>query len=547
MVLLFALLFAPMIAGLEWVSSGRQNVGMQDACRYAMEQIRRELGEAVYVHETPGHTFSGPDGVLGNYDDVRVINYSQIVFNPPARDGLGKVYHPPRPATSQFGYPKVVRYAIRLVNAAEEYSDLNPFALYRQEFVWNSSQTYALGSFDSSGTWQAGTAITENALTPKLAATFVPTTTVYTDGVGGAGQYPEFAPGYVPYDGSRPVMYLFNGLQFEPRRVVGEELATTNGVVYKADHGAWDGASLSGAFLGNQALARCELDPRVMLFAWDAAADTWSVPRMDSYQTAVRPAKVRWSADGGVVTCGQQARQEWPAASGNYLYCKIVDFTGLSGGWNAVSMPGDLRAIYPSDTATAPMDTANAPIAYRIDPSVDIGVPALIEPGTVKVRVVAVDTAGRRHEIDLKPTTNFDQSSIRGDEYCVQLQRQDYAGEKGTTAVILLSRLDPPRPTSRTLFGATPPGFTSFQVRLSYYYRRNYTYDPQLDAAGDYPFVNDAVKADYSVRTIQNVSLTLQAYTDLVDDGSARLIVPADEHPNEVSMREQIVIRNFGR
>ncbi|MBP8950929.1 MAG: prepilin-type N-terminal cleavage/methylation domain-containing protein, partial [Armatimonadetes bacterium] len=41
MVILFALLFAPMIAGLEWVSSGRANVGMQDACRYAMEQIRR--------------------------------------------------------------------------------------------------------------------------------------------------------------------------------------------------------------------------------------------------------------------------------------------------------------------------------------------------------------------------------------------------------------------------------------------------------------------------------------------------------------------------
>lgn len=552
MVILFALLFAPMIAGLDWVSSGRANVGMQDACRYAMEQIRRELGEAVYVQQAPGHTFSGPDNTLGTYDDVRVINYSQILFNPPARDSLGQVYYPPRPATGQSGYQKVVRYAIHLVTPGQPYDEFNPFALYRQEFVWNPNETHKLGSYNSSGIWTPGLPVVENALTPKRGSTFVPTTTVFTDGVGGSGQFPEYRAGYVENTGGRPVMYLFNGLRFEPHRVAGEELLTDNGVLYKARFGAWDGASLGGAFLANSALAQSELDPRITLFAWDPVSDTYTVPRVDSYAAQSRPVQVRWSSDGGAVTCGQQARQEWPGGSGNIVYYKVINFsTARSGaGWYTVSMPGDFTAVYPGNVAATPVDRASAPTQYRIDPSVDINVPALIQPSSVKVRAVAVDSSGMRREFDLKLTQNFDQTEIRGDEFNVQLTRRDHNGDgtpDGTTALLRFSRYDPPSPESRAFFGNTPPALSSFQLQVSYYYRRNYTYDPQRDAAGNWPFVNDLVKVDYSVRSIQNVALTLERYVDLEDDGSNRMVVPEGDHPNEVSLREQIVIRNFGR
>ncbi len=552
MVILFALLFAPMIAGLEWVSSGRANVGMQDACRYAMEQIRRELGEAVYVHPAPGYSFSGADNTAGTYDDIRVINYSQILFNPPARDSLGKVYYPPRPATGQNGYQKVIRYAVHLVTPGQPYDEFNPFALYRQEFVWNPNEASPLGSFNSSGVWVPGLPVIENALTPKRGSTFVPTTTLFVDGVGGAGQYPEYVAGYVENTGGRPAAYLFNGLRFEPHRVTGDNLKTDNGVVYRARFGAWDGTSLGGSFLANAALAQSELDPRVMLYAWDAATDTYTIPRVDSYATQARPVQVRWSADGGVVTCGQQARQEWPPASGNIVYYKVINFSTARNatGWYTVSMPSDFTAVYPGNVAAPPVDRASAPTSYRIDPSVDINVPALIQPGTIKVKVVAVDTAGVRRQFDLKPAQNFDQATIRGDEFNVQLMRRDYNNDgapEGTTALLRFSRFDPPCPASRAFFGNTPPALSSFQLQVSYYYRRNYTYDPQMDAAGNWPFVNDMVKVDYSVRSIQNVSLTLERYVDLEDDGTGRLVLPEGDHPNEVSMREQISIRNFGR
>ena len=80
-----------------------------------------------------------------------------------------------------------------------------------------------------------------------------------------------------------------------------------------------------------------------------------------------------------------------------------------------------------------------------------------------------------------------------------------------------------------------------------YYYRRNYVYDAALDAAGREPFVNDVVKVDYSTRKIQNLTLTLQRYMDLEETTADVYGLPADERPNDVTIREQIIVRNLAR
>lgn len=587
MVILFALLFAPMMIGLDWVATGRAHVGIQDAARLAMEEMRRELGEAVYVprwnwlprngwvgasgvvvNGWDAAAFPGADGTWYSGDDVYVPNYSQIFFCPPERDEEGKVIYPPRKAVRvEQGrrHTVLVRYAARLVYPYEEYSEDNPFALYREEFLWDEA-TGDVGRYDSAGTWQDYQPVTETVLTPKRGATFVPTTTITWTAGASSGSY---ASGYVPDDPSDDTyhMYLFRGLQFVPERIVGEQLTTDNGVVYRSRHGAWDGTPLeyyqdgSGNpypflppyFAGqdpNFRLLRSELDPRISLYRWTGGSYSALRDGMDSRETVGtlgatrRTVAVRWSPEGGTITAGQAARTD---AGRPY---RIISFGPPSGpgGWYTVTPAVGIEAVWPSQTAM-PQDEADAPISYRVVVSDGINEPAHIEPSSVKVRVVGY-VSGTRREIELKPTTNFNQTTMRGDEFCPLVVRHDYAGDgvtDGTALMLRFSRYDPPRPTSRALFDATPADAVGFEIQVLYHYRRNYAYDYNKDTRGQNPFVSDIVKVDYSTRRIQNVALSLQRYTDLMDDGTGTLRVPSDERPIEVSVRDQIVVRNHAR
>jgi prepilin-type N-terminal cleavage/methylation domain-containing protein len=584
MVILFALLFAPMMAGLDWVSTGRANVGLQDACRYAMEQVRRELGEAVYVFPTPGAVFT----------DERVPNFSQVVFIPPARDDFGRIGNPP--SAEYVGGQRVgVRYNVHLVwrwqcqtcgwlgadavapaacpecggtsFAAAEYSEDNPFALFREEFLIRSDTTfpdgYDLGSYDSVGTWVSGLPTGENALTPKRGATFVPTTSVCLD-----PSCRQQVPGYAtvcPSCSGTSLMYEFSGVQFTPQRIAGEVLSTDNGVLYQSRYGAWDGPTLNGAFLPDGiGVAMSQIDPHIQLYAWNGAG-AWSIERtdMDSRSATVRSAQLRWDRDRGEVRVGTNpggyVAGQWAEAP-----YREVPYSALpsGSGWYTVpasgSLPAEITPVWPS-TSAAPADEADAPIGYHVDPAQDAtGLPAVIEPWSVRVRAVGVTAGGQTIQMDLKPTSNFQQTQIKGDEFCAHLVRawDDTNGDGlqspgeaavGTKLELRFSRYDPPRPTSVALFGGTSPGFASFRLQISYYYRRNFVYDGARDAAGQDPFVSDQVKVDYSTRTIQNVALSLQRYVDLEEFGTSVFRVPPDEHPNEVSVREQLTLRNFGR
>lgn len=561
MVILFALLFAPMMAGLDWVTTGRANVNLQDACRLAMEQMRREIGEAVYVHPTPGVDFSGADGTWGTDDDTRIPNYSQILFNPPARDGSGRVINPPHAAVDgATGLPYVVRYTVRKAFPTLEYSEDNPFALYRQEFIWDATQATPLGSYDSSAVWQPEVPVVENALTPTTGATFLPATTVtYTVGGPSDPTTPTVWAGYYDPDtlpANERIMYLFEGVQFRPERITGEQLTSTNGVLYRSKYAGWDGTTLARfgwEFLPDVRISRSDLDPAIMLYSWDPASGGFTnlAAGMNSCDPGPRTVRLRWSADSGSVTCGQQART---LVSGNWVYYKPITFsTGSPGpGWYTVGTPDEIKPVWPGAVTGVPQDAANAPIAYRVDPSEDgTGWAALIQPGSIRVRVVAVDGTGAQRTVDLKPTGNFNQTTMRGDEYCPLIYRRDYNGDgapEGTCAEIRLSRFDPPRPTSKALFGDSPPALSGFQVQVLYYYRRNYAYDPGRDAAGEDPFVSDVVKVDYSTRTIQNVTMTLQRHVELEETGTPGVYaLPPNESPNSVPLREQVIVRNFPR
>lgn len=602
MVILFALLFAPMMIGLEWVATGRAHVGMQDAARLAMEEIRRELGEAVYVprwnwsarngwwgasgvvvNGWDAAVFPGADGAWYTGDDVYVPNYSHIFFCPPERDEDGRIIHPPRKATRwEHGrqHTVLVRYAVRLVYPYEEHSEDNPFALYREEFLWDET-TGEVGRYDSVGNWEDYQPVAETALTPKRGATFVPTTTVtWSDGAA----QPTFTSGYVPDDPTDNVyhMYLFQGVQFVPERMMGEQLTTDNGVIYRSRHGAWDGTPLAyyqdgggnpyyylppyaaGQDTGFR-LWRSELDPRISLYRWvtrqeadelgaPGIAGSYSLLRdgMDSRETVtdldpsfpLRTVALRWSPETGAISVGRPAQ-----TNANRPY-RIIGFGPRNAaGWYTVNHDGGIQAVWPSDPGTTvPRDEADAPISYRAVVYDGYGA-GYIEPASVKVRVVGY-VNGERREIELKPTTNFNQTAMSGDEFCPLLVKHDYNDDgryDGTALMLRFSRYDPPRPTSRALFGTAAAEANGFEIQVMYHYRRNYTYDPDKDARGHNPFVSDIVKLDYSTRRIQNVTLALQRYTDLIDDGTGALRVPAEERPIEVSVRDRIVVRNHGR
>lgn len=533
MVILFALLFAPMMAGLDWVSTGRSNVGLQDASRYAMEQIRRDLGEAVYVYPA---TFID----MGSY---RIIDYSQIWFNPPHRDATGKIASPTEgeyQMVSGVKYPMAVRFAVQLASQVTgPYSQNRTFALYRQQYVWSGTG------------WSL---LSENALTPKTGATFTPTKTVCpVDQQTWDGYCPV-----CPNDPTHPISYVFSGVQFVPERVCSEELTTSNGVTYQAKHGAWDGASpsqLGSSFLpDNTPIYLSELDPRVALYQWDPSTRSYPALRagMDSTTSAVRTERATWSSDAGTVTCGQAATDG--PTGGPY---KRLVFAGVgANGYYGVTTPPEIAPILPA--RAGPVDSANAPISYRIDPSQDgvLGLPAVIVPGSVKVRVVGVGTPSgggtQRLSYDLRPTNNIDQGTMKGDQFCALLYQQPYTGGAGqpvgNCAEIRFSRFDPPRPTSTALFGGAPPAFSSFEIQIEYSYRHNYTYDAAAAAAGQQPFVNDLVRVDYSTRGIQNVMLALQRYQDLQPDATNTVYTaPTDEFPSEVRLREQVLVPSMGR
>ena len=322
LVILFGLLFAPMMAGLDMAQTGRQMQQMQQTARMVAEQMRRELSDAVYVYPLPTiMTASGP-----------VINYSTVLFVPPDRDpntSQNQLVSPTRPRHHwrwdgtlgeyvDTGRILVTRYIVKPPDREREYDENNPFVLYRQEGFLEFNDTtgeYEFGSEDDSNVFQAGLPVAENALTPRINYDIPATSTVCLD----CGRVEVGYVATCPDDGcaGENLLYLHRGMQFYPERIRGEKLQVAdNHTAYQARHGNWMGTSryLQQAW-GGSALTDIEtgLQPRIAAYRWDSVSQGYTQVALDTFSGLGGEVGLRWDARMADRTCIGAGLGRWRA------------------------------------------------------------------------------------------------------------------------------------------------------------------------------------------------------------------------------------------
>lgn len=567
LVLLFALLFAPMMVGLDMAADARAQTKMQDSVRMAMEQVRRELSDAVYVYPNPTIRLAGPDTTLGNADDTVVTDYSRIVMVPAARDAQsGELLTPLRPKTFADGTLRATRFLVKLVYPGQEHGPQNPFALYRQEgmYLWDPVQAeYVFGSEDSGGNFVAGVPVTENILTPTSGSNIPATSTVCTAcGAVSVGYDPD-----CPADcGAAPeaVRHLHRDVRFAPERITGETLdASEHNTLYAAKHGNWVGLGerRSGEMvLTADALSRffTQLQPRLILYRWDDVAGAYTDIALDSYDTTRSNINLRLKPREGRVRIGNWELVKitvdpsdlgsggLPPAATQFYDLDVTDVPDEAGqvertdDWDDTgSLSGDpdtsIVPVYPSTPES--WQDPKMPVSYSIYPeNVDgsaAATPAKVVPGSIHVRMSYTPAGGTTRSIDMTA------SDVADPERLDRLQYSLYMSDNKTGAQIRFNRWAPPSPEMfRNNAGVVD--LDSFEIYIWYYYRRNF--DP------DNPARDDLVVADYSTNEIMNVNITLSKYEDLepYQPGAGALVVPTDANIPKVTMHDQIKVRNVG-
>jgi hypothetical protein len=514
LVILFGLLFAPMMIGMDMATRGRSQVRMQDAARLAIEQIHRELSQAMYVYPTPVIVLS-----TGNIPD-----YSQVVFVPPARDQNGVLLQPLRPRMTGASNNQILatRFCVQLLNSAQEHSVTNPFVLYRQDGTYVQNPTTNVWTF---------TVQSSNAMTPKDNCDIVPSMTVYAQDPVQTwpGYYYPTDPSVSPAD----LHYLFPGIQFTPQRVVGEYLTPNDdGYLYTAKYGNWLGQFGNGiAPLPATALLESALDPRIIVYRSLASAGNALTCYLDSYTTG-RVMPVTWDSTAGTVRVGQYENRRATVNSvgtdpGLGIYSVAMTNTDVSASPTTAT---DIFAINPP-TPTMTGD-ARMPVAYRINPEAGGGNPAKIVPSSVRVWVTAVyaGTNGISQTIEYTPTTDTDQAEMGVTQFAVVMDPNNRSAE------VRFARYQPPSPDQYGAAGV----LSGFWIDIQYYARTNF--DPTSN-------VDDTIRADYWTRDIVNVTLQLQQYTDFEPDTTNpdAQVIPTNEHPAKIELRDQISVQNMGR
>lgn len=584
LVILFAMLFAPMIASLDMVTAGQSKVTMQNAARTALKEMRREISNAMYIYPVPGLELKGPDGLLGTADDVRIPNPSQIVFVGPARTSTGELAEPLAPRTDASGQIVATRLRVALLDDTRPYGRTNPFVLVREEGYYERQE-------DATRVWWQFTNVTpanpvRNVLSPREG---------YDIPVGrsiclAAGCSTHIHEGYVtecPDCGGSDIMYVHSNVHFYPERVSGETLqASANHTLYRSRYAAWAGffnrghveindlmpASASDPLMD---LGESELDPRIVMLNptdWSVVRDSWdgtdssnTIATWDSNRGVVQvgATTARWVSftDPNVaVTPGQyyelQVQNERPdqSATDSDQYDENGTLS-TARGW-------DLVPVYPSlgmllcpscgtthdpnlynvgdpcpDCSGTLISTAQpgdpaAPIAYRLDPTMaGVYEPAKIVPDSVRVVVWGTDTAGNFYQTAYSETSVTDQAEIGAEQFALVLSDHDRRAE------VRFNELNPPSPRMLRHAGIN---VASFGVYIQYYYRRNF--DPSAPE-NDY-----VLKVDYSTQEIMNLRLALQRYIEpeAAPSNPDALIIPPDASPDRVSLQDQVQVRNLG-
>lgn len=548
LVLLFGLLFMPMMTGLDLARLGRVQTHMQDNVRDAMEWVRRDLSDAVYVYPSPVIVLAGPNDSLGDGDDEAVTDYSQIVFVKAARDTDGGLITPIAPERDSDGEMKAIRYLVKLGDSAAEWSDSNTFALYRQEgfYRWDPVEAQYVFGRKNAGVFEPGVPESENAMTATRNMDIPPTSTVCPECGASTVGYCTECPAAC---GSTDVVHLHNSVRFAPERIVGDTLAASEfNTLYTAIYGNWRGLANDGTtFLPGTALSPLEsqMQPHIRLYRHNQVAGSHQDVALDSMTATRSNVRLRWSADQGTVRIGdyETVRVEVdptdlgapPARGGGHFYRLTVTDLGDASltdsidenGLPAAARKTSVEPIY-GDQPTGWQDPL-MPVAFAIHPDDADGVasttPAKVVPHSVVVRVVATLADGRVRRAEYSATGEYDQEQI-GQYQFAQFQQGDDRG-----CEIRLNRWSPPSPE---MFGA----LSGFYIDILYYYRRNFEPTSNRD---------DIVVADYSTAELMNISLTLSMYVEPEPySGMADvMVVPSDNRAPSVTVRDQVKVRNI--
>jgi len=352
LVVLFALLFVPMTSSLNMITSGRTQAEMQQRLRLAMEQVQRDLAEAIYVYPPELIRIAGA-GTAYSGDDVFLVNYSVLSLVLPAKEAGGQAKQPLQPVFQSVPgggqLPVVTRYAVHTKDTAIRRwpagSPGNPgprdkyfmvsagpgpestFQLYRQQgfCIYDADLgTYTFGSYtdlNGDGTVAPTEFVidrpnAENALTPRSGADVVCTGTICRDNGKVEKGWVEVNLNDVanPSDDTLDtppdptwtpqVVYQFDNVQFRPERVVDETMQPSpDWGTYRASRGSWLGLLNDGSIslfdivwgVNPQWINCPELNPRIVVRRWDAGAGAYANVVLDT--DALDPSQPPPSAD----------------------------------------------------------------------------------------------------------------------------------------------------------------------------------------------------------------------------------------------------------
>ena len=540
MVILFGLLFAPMVSGLQLVQRGKRHVTMQDAARLALEQIKRELADAVYVFPPDIIHVASMDG---NPANINVVDYSTLTYVLPQRLANGELATPVQPAmidSDGDGVPdafQAVRLAVHLVHIGDAHGEENPFALFRET-------GYVTRDAANPDRWVwAGVVLSENALTPRSGVDIPPTLSICeTCGSAWSGYAAKcLNPSCPDYNTDNAMRYIFQGVQFVPERICGEVLRKSgDGTLYRAKWGGWLGTQNDGTQAyppGPLPLSQSELDPQIVVYRYNSGTGQWTDVVLHTLDPAYPPApglKMRWNSSAGAVRFGEWysngpvfavnhdpgVTHFYPLTIGTDSYDNTGSLT--SGG----SYTQDIYPVYPP--APSQPGDPRAPIAYVIEPTRGGSAPpAKIIANMVSVRLLVRYTTGEFRYYDLRRTLNYDQDSIGKWEFCA------FASPDQRTVQVRFNRSNPPSPD---WFGGAG-ALRGFAIQIRYYARHNF--DPTTNK-------DDIVRADYSTNRIINIRLVLNSFINLEPTSANPDVytVPPDMHVHQMQARDQVVIRN---
>lgn len=535
LVILFGLLMAPLISGLDMAARGRSAARLQHDARIALERLRRDLAEAIYVY--PTYRIPTPGAATAYVADT-----SRLEFVLPARDTTGQLYQPLRYDVFPSGHPlagstRIVRYMPERLDLSVPYSEDSPFALCRSVGTYNPPPGFAPGTWQ--GTYEPATGFyrdAREALTGTERYDLPVTTSIC---VNPADATPVVQAGFMdvcPNCGSALIRYVHKGFSAQPHRVAGEVLRPNQlATAYQASRGGWDGfasedpAGVPAELLPTDPIGGTpHIDPRLTVYQYvppDPAAlptpdprrdGSWTALVYDSFQIATpidAALDLRYDRSAGTVVFGTRDS------------VTLTTETGSA----ATANGGTLASLY----ATSPEH------AYLLTP------PPSSSPVSPFTKVVAETV-----RVWVMEDTDGDGVVGDPDDQYVEYKRTDQFAPDEIGFREFWVGWDPSLPTpaaeirfNRYRFDASLNSSRAFAgIQVDYTYRRNFllfAWPP----TGEVIEMDDVVRADYSSRWAYQVDLSVAEV--ITRDGAA----PAWPNTilNEAPMAMEVAVANMGR